>query len=401
MRDYDVTNAGFPTQQIRGGRPLLPGYHPLITPIFQTSTFLFEDAAQGAARFAGEEGGYIYTRVGNPNQAQAAARVALLEHAEAGMVFSSGMGAINSMFFTVLQTGDHIVADNTLYGCTYALLAHRLPRLGIHTTFVDFTDTKALKNAVRPDTRFVYFETPANPNIKIIDIEQVASIAHAINKDCYVVVDNTFATPYLQRPIDLGVDMVVHSGTKYLNGHGDVVCGFLCATKAFVDECTVTGLKYMTGAVMSPFDAYLVERGLKTLDMRMERHCHNAMRIAEFLNSHGKVKTVYYPGLKDHPNYAVAQKQMKLPGAMIAFELNASREDAERFINGLELCYLAVSLGDADTLIEHPASMTHSTHSAEELKEAHISESLLRLSVGLEDANDIIADLKGQLDRLP
>lgn len=400
MRDYDVTNAGFSTQQIRGGRPQIPGYHPLITPIFQSSTFLFEDAAQGAARFAGEEGGYIYTRVGNPNQAQAAARIALLEHAEAGMSFSSGMGAINSMFYTVLQSGDHIVADNTLYGCTYALLSQRLPRLGVQTTFVDFTDTEALKAAIRPDTRFVYFETPANPNIKVVDIEQVASIAHAINKNCYVVVDNTFATPYLQRPIDLGVDMVVHSGTKYLNGHGDVICGFLCTTKAFVDECTVTGLKYMTGAVMSPFDAYLVERGLKTLDMRMERHCHNAMQIAEFLNSHDMVKTVYYPGLKDHPNYAVAQRQMKLPGAMIAFELNASRADTERFINNLELCFLAVSLGDAETLIEHPASMTHSTHTAEELKEANISESLLRLSVGLEDANDIIADLKGQLDRL-
>ena len=400
MKEFDVSNAGFSTQQIHGGRPSIPGYHPLVTPIFQTSTFIFENAAQGAARFAGEEGGYIYTRVGNPNQSQAAQRIAMLEHAEAGMVFSSGMGAISSMFFTVLQSGDHIVANNTLYGCSFALMAHRFPRLGIDTTFVDFTDLQAVKAAIKPNTRFVYFETPANPNLKILDIEAIASIAHTANSTCYVVVDNTFATPYLQRPLDLGVDIVVHSGSKYLNGHGDVICGVLCSTKAFVDECTVTGLKYMTGSVMSPFDAYLLERGLKTLDMRMERHCGSAMRIAEFLSSHKKVKTVYYPGLKHHPNYEVAQKQMKLPGAMIAFELNASREESERFINSLELCLLAVSLGDTETLIEHPASMTHSTYNAQELEQAYISESLLRLSVGLENADDIITDLKTQLDRL-
>lgn len=398
MKEPNVTNAGFATQQIHSDRLVIPGYHPLVTPIFQSSTFIFDDAAQGAARFAGEESGYIYTRVGNPNQTQIAARIATLEHAEACMAFSSGMGAINSMFWTVLQSGDHIVADDTLYGCTYALLSQRLPRLGIKTTFVDFNDLAAIKSAITKNTRFVYCETPANPNMKVVDIEAVASVAHAANKETKVVVDNTFATPYLQRPIDLGADMVIHSGTKYLNGHGDVICGFLCAPKAFAEECTVTGLKYMTGAVMSPFDAFLVDRGIKTLDMRMERHCKNAMEIAEFLSLHKKVKVVYYPGLKSHPQYTIAKKQMRLPGAMIAFELNASREETERFINSLELCYLAVSLGDAETLIEHPASMTHSTHTAEELVQSHISESLLRLSVGLENAADIIADLKKHLD---
>ena len=397
MNKPDMTGKGFATQQIHSGAMDIPGYHPLTMPIFQTSTFVFEDAAQGAARFAGQESGYIYTRVGNPNQTLVAAKLAALEHAQAGMTFSSGMGAISSMFWTVLQAGDHIVADTTLYGCTYALLSEHLPRFGIETTFVDFNDLSALSAAIKPNTRFVYFETPANPNLRVIDIEAVASAAHRKNSEIKVAVDNTFATPYLQRPIEMGADIVVHSGTKYLNGHGDVICGVLCSTKEFVEECTLKGLKYMTGAVMSPFDAFLVERGLKTLDMRMERHCSNAIQVAEFLKKHPQVKAVHYPGLVSHPQYEIAKRQMRLPGAVIAFELNASREEAERFINSLELCTLAVSLGDAVTLIEHPASMTHSTHTAEELKKAHIPESLLRLSVGLENAEDIIADLSKHL----
>lgn len=397
MNKPDMTGKGFATRQIHSGAMDIPGYHPLTMPIFQTSTFVFEDAAQGAARFAGQESGYIYTRVGNPNQTLVAAKLAELEHAQAAMTFSSGMGAISSMFWTVLQAGDHIVADKTLYGCTYALLSEHLPRFSIQTTFVDFNDLAALSSAIQPNTRFVYFETPANPNLRVIDIEAVASAAHRKDSAIKVAVDNTFATPYLQRPIEMGADIVVHSGTKYLNGHGDVICGVLCSTKEFVEECTLKGLKYMTGAVMSPFDAFLLERGLKTLDMRMERHCFNAMEIAGFLNKHPQVKAVHYPGLASHPHHEIAKRQMRLPGAMIAFELNASREEAERFINSLELCTLAVSLGDAVTLIEHPASMTHSTHTAEELKNAHIPESLLRLSVGLENAEDIIADLSKHL----
>ncbi len=397
MNKPDMAGKGFATRQIHGGAMEIPWYHPLTMPIFQTSTFVFEDAAQGAARFAGQESGYIYTRVGNPNQTLVAAKLAGLEHTQAGMTFSSGMGAISSMFWTVLQAGDHIVADKTLYGCTYALLSEHLPRLGIETTFVDFNDLAALSSAIQPNTRFVYFETPANPNLRVIDIEAVSSAAHRKNSAVKVAVDNTFATPYLQRPIEMGADIVVHSGTKYLNGHGDVICGVLCSTKEFVEECTLKGLKYMTGAVMSPFDAFLLERGLKTLDMRMERHCCNAMEIAAFLNKHPQVKTVHYPGLASHPQHEIAKRQMRLPGAMIAFELNATREEAERFINSLELCTLAVSLGDAVTLIEHPASMTHSTHTAEALKNAHIPESLLRLSVGLENAEDIIADLRKHL----
>lgn len=397
MNKPDMTGKGFATQQIHSAAMDIPGYHPLTMPIFQTSTFVFENAAQGAARFAGEESGYIYTRVGNPNQTFVAGKIAELERAEAGMTFSSGMGAISSMFWTVLQAGDHIVADQTLYGCTYALLSEHLPRFGITTTFVDFNDIPALTAAIQPNTRFVYFETPANPNLRVIDIEAVAAAAHKKNSAVKVAVDNTFATPYLQRPIEMGADVVLHSGTKYLNGHGDVICGVLCSTKEFVEECTLKGLKYMTGAVMSPFDAFLLERGLKTLDIRMERHCSNAMQVAEFLSRHSRVKAVHYPGLSSHPQHAIAKRQMRLPGAVIAFELNASREEAEQFINSLELCTLAVSLGDAVTLIEHPASMTHSTHTAEELKKAHIPESLLRLSVGLENAEDIIADLNKHL----
>ena len=240
----------------------------------------------------------------------------------------------------------------------------------------------------------MYFETPTNPNLKLVDITAISEIAHKHNPDIKVIVDNTFCTPYLQRPLDMGADVVIHSATKYLNGHGDVIAGMAAGKVDFITECSMFGLKDMTGAVIGPFEAFLINRGLKTLDIRVKKHCESALEIAKYLENHPMVKRVYYPGLKSHPQHELALKQMKNGfGGIIAFELNATKDESERFINALKLCTLAVSLGDAETLIEHPASMTHSTYTPEALEAAGISESLIRLSVGLEDVEDIIDDL--------
>lgn len=390
----------FATRQIHSGKLELESIRPLATPIYQSSTFVFDSAAQGAARFAGEDCGYIYSRLGNPNQTQVSKKVAELEGAEAGLTLSSGMGAISTAFWTILRANDHVLADDTMYGCTYDLITHGLPRFGITSTLTDFSDIENVRLNLRNDTKIVYFETPANPSMKILDIEQIATTVHGYNPKIVVIVDNTFATPYLQRPLEYGADVVVHSGTKYLNGHGDVVCGIIVGGEFFIQECSSFGLKYMTGAVISPFDCYLLSRGLKTLDIRMEKHSYNAMAVAEYLQCHPKIKKVYYPGLKNHKGYKVAQEQMKLPGGVLSFELKCDRRMSEKFINSLELCSLAVSLGDTESLVQHPASMTHSSYSLVDLNRANIGESLIRLSVGLEGVQDIIDDLKNGLSQI-
>ena len=392
-------NSGFATKQIHVGKIEIPGIAPLATPIFQTSTFEFDSTAEGAARFAGEEEGYIYTRLGNPNTAKIAAKLAALEHAEAGMAMGSGMGAVSSVMWTVLHAGDHLLADDTLYGCTFAFFTHGLTRYGVEVTLVNFEDIDAVKAAIRPNTKAFYFETPTNPSLKLIDIEAIASLAHSPCPDAKVIVDNTFSTPYIQTPIDLGADIVIHSATKYLNGHGDVIAGMAVGTKEFINECNMFGLKDMTGAVLGPFEAFLIDRGMKTLDIRVQKHCDNAMKVARFLESHPMVERVLYPGLESHPRHELAKKQMHNGfGGIITFELKCSREKSAEFVNSLKLCTIAVSLGDAETLIEHPATMTHSTYTPEELAQAGIGESMLRLSVGLEDAEDIIEDLRAGLD---
>ena len=392
-------NSGFATKQIHVGKIEIPGIAPLATPIFQTSTFEFDSTAEGAARFAGEEEGYIYTRLGNPNTAKIAAKLAALEHAEAGMAMGSGRGAVSSVMWTVLHAGDHLLADDTLYGCTFAFFTHGLTRYGVEVTLVNFEDIDAVKAAIRPNTKAFYFETPTNPSLKLIDIEAIASLAHSACPDAKVIVDNTFSTPYIQTPIDLGADIVIHSATKYLNGHGDVIAGMAVGTKEFINECNMFGLKDMTGAVLGPFEAFLIDRGMKTLDIRVQKHCDNAMKVARFLESHPMVERVLYPGLESHPRHELAKKQMHNGfGGIITFELKCSREKSAEFVNSLKLCTIAVSLGDAETLIEHPATMTHSTYTPEELAQAGIGESMLRLSVGLEDAEDIIEDLRAGLD---
>jgi methionine-gamma-lyase len=393
-----LQKSGFATRAIHGGSTSNT-FGALTNPIYQTSTFVFDSAVQGGNRFALQEEGYIYSRLGNPTNTAAEEKIALLEGTEACVSTASGMGAISAALWSLLQKGDHIIAGDTLYGCTFALLNHGLTRYGIDVTFVDMTDLSAVQNAIKPNTKIIYLETPANPTLKITDIKSISNMAHQ-TAGCQVIVDNTFCTPYIQRPVELGADIVVHSATKYLNGHGDVIAGFVCGTAEYITQVRLFGIKDMTGAVLSPFDAFLISRGMKTLAIRMEKHCANALKVAEFLENHPAVKTVLYPGLKSFPQYELAKKQMSLPGGMISFELKGGKAEGAIVMDTVALCKLAVSLGDAETLIEHAASMTHSTYTAEELRMAGISEGLVRLSVGLEDAEDIIADLNQALDRI-
>ncbi len=393
MKREVLESKGFATKAIHGGKTKDKNSGALATPIYQTSTFVFDSAEQGGRRFALEEDGYIYTRLGNPNTTVVEEKIALFEGADAAMAAASGIGAITSAIWPLVQAGDHIVADETIYGCTFAFLNHGITKFGVEVTFVDTSNPENVKNAIKPNTKIVYLETPANPTLKLCNIKEVARIAHEMG-DIMVIVDNTFATPYLQRPLELGADAVVHSATKYLNGHGDVIAGFVAGKKEYIADVRLIGVKDMTGACMSPFDAYLIERGLKTLEIRMEKHCANAQIVAEYLEKHPKVEKVYYPGLKSFAQYDLAQEQMSLPGAIIAFEVKGGFEAGKKLINSTELMTLAVSLGDAETLIQHPASMTHSPYTPEERAQAGISEGLIRVSIGLESAEDIIADFE-------
>ena len=365
----------------------------LSTPIFQTSTFVFDSAEQGGRRFAGQEEGYIYSRLGNPTTKVLEDKVALLEGGESCIAFSSGMGAISGTLFSLLRAGDHIVADNTLYGCTFSLITETFPKFGIEPSVIDLTDEAAFKAAMRPDTRVVYFETIANPSMKVIDIEAVAAYAHKVAPGCIVIVDNTFASPLLCKPLSLGADIVVHSATKYLNGHGDVIAGFSISRKEIADTIRMVGLKDITGAVLGPQEAYLILRGLKTLKARMDVVCANTLKVVDFLKQAPQVDKVFFPGLPEHPNYETAKKELKQFGGMVSFEMK-SFEAAKKALNNVKLCVLAVSLGDCESLIQHPASMTHSMCTKEEIEAAGFSDRLIRFSVGLEDAEDIIADLK-------
>ena len=396
----NYTDKGFGTKCIHAGNVKDTQYGALTTPIYQTSTFVFENCAQGAARFSGQESGYIYSRLANPTVTILEDKIAALDGAEAALATSSGMGAISSTLWTIAKAGAHIVADGTLYGCTYALLSHGMTRYGVEVDFVDTADIEAVKAALKPNTVAVYLETPANPNLKIADIEAVATAAHAYNPAIKVICDNTFASPYVQSPLALGADVVVYSATKYLNGHGDVIAGFVSGKADFISEVRMFGIKDMTGSVLGPQEAFLILRGLKTFEIRMQRHCESGRKVAEFLANHPMVEKVYYPGLESHKNHEVAKKQMRDFGAMISFEVKGGKAAGEKFVNSLELCTLAVSLGDAETLIEHPASMTHSTYGPEELAEAGIPEGLVRLSVGLENVEDIIADLAAGFEKL-
>ncbi|MCG7531970.1 methionine gamma-lyase [Psychrobium sp. MM17-31] len=380
----------FNTQLVHAGANPDNEYGALSTPLYQTSTFAFDNCEQGGRRFAGEEQGYIYTRLANPTVTQLEQRMAALEKMEAAAATSTGMAAVSGVLMAMLSQGDHLIASNAVYGCTFALLSEQFPRYGIEVTFVDMANHDEIEAAKRDNTKAIFLETPVNPNLAVYDLTFIGNFAkqHAILS----IVDNTFLTPYLQQPQEFGIDIVLHSATKYLNGHGDVVAGIICGSEEHITQIKHTTLKDI-GGTMSPFDAWLILRGLKTLAVRMERHCDNAEQVAQWLEAHEGVKTVYYPGLVSHAGHRFIGSQMRGAGGVIAFELNGDLDTAKSFADSLKLFKVAVSLGDAESLIQHPASMTHSTYSPEARNDAGISDNLLRISVGLEQVEDLINDL--------
>ncbi|MBY6014770.1 methionine gamma-lyase [Qipengyuania gaetbuli] len=387
--------SGFATRAIHHGYDPAENQGALTSPMHLASTFAFESAEQGGAIFAGEQPGYFYSRISNPTVDLLEQRLAVLEGAEAGVAAASGMGAITAVMWSILQAGDEIVTDETLYGCTFAFFRHGLAKFGVKVTHVDLTDPEALEAAMNDRVKVVYFETPANPNMRLVDIAAISAVAKRHGAE--VVVDNTYATPALTRPIELGADIVVHSATKYLGGHGDLVGGLVAGNAEMMQKVRLEGLKDMTGAVMSPFTATLIMRGLKTLSLRMERHSRTALEVAQWLEAQPQVAAVHYPGLESFAQHELAKRQMALPGGMIAFDLVGGYDQGIRFMNRLEMIIRAVSLGDAETLIQHPASMTHSTYTPKERAAHGIGEGLLRLSIGLEEAEDIFADLEQAL----
>ncbi len=372
------------------------GLRPVVPPIYQTSTFSFENAAHGAALFDGTRQGYIYTRMGNPTVEALEQCVADLEGGHKALACSSGMAAIHTTLVALLQAGDHLICSEAVYGPTSRLIETIMGRLGIESTFVDTSDLNAVRRAMRHNTKVVYVETPGNPTLVITDIEGICELAH--EGGALVVVDNTFMSPILQQPLRWGADVVVHSMTKFLNGHADVVAGAIIVK----DEATYAQFREVLnqlGGVLAPFDAFLVHRGIKTLALRMQRHCGNALTVARFLADHSAVEWVRYPGLRSHPQYEVGRKQMSGAGGLISFGLRGELEAGREMMNALRLCTLAVSLGGVETLIEHPATMTHASMGREARKRAHITDGLVRLSVGIEAVDDIIADLAQAMEK--
>ena len=385
---------GAATRAIHAGEELLPKTGALAPPIYQNSTFRFATADESAAAFADEDAGYVYTRWGNPTQSVLERKIAALEGGEAALATASGMAAVSISLLTLLEGGDGVVAMDSLYSASHNLLNDALRSMGIETTFVNAIDVNEIERAIQPNTKVLYIESPANPTLKLVDIAACAEIAkrHKVTS----VIDNTFATPCGQQPISLGIDVVLHSMTKYLSGNGTVIAGVIVGASEFINRAKKGALRNF-GGVISPFNAWLTLHGVATLPLRFERHCANAHHIAEFLDAHPAIEWVRYPGLPSHPQHDLAKRQMQEFGGMIAFELKGGIETGERLMNRTEICALAVSLGDVRTLICHPASTTHSQVPSEVRKRAGITDGLVRLSVGLEDVADIIADIEGGL----
>ncbi|MEH7108212.1 MULTISPECIES: methionine gamma-lyase [Bacillaceae] len=387
----------FETEVIHAGYQ--DGQHQasLVPPLYQTSTFTFTSAEIGEKRFAGQEDGFIYSRLGNPTIKMLEDRIAVLEKAEAGLAFASGMAAVSAVIISLTKTGDHILCSQGVYGCTFGLLQLLKEKYEIDHDFSSMDSLASLEREIRPNTACIYIETPINPTMKLVDLEMVASIAK--KKGIPVVVDNTFCSPYLQTPITLGCDIVIHSATKYICGHGDVIAGLVVGKKEWIQKVSRTTQKDI-GGIISPFDAWLLLRGIKTLAVRMDRHTENAYKLFEFLRCHPKVESIYYPGDKEHKDYPIMKKQMKQPGGLIAFSLKGSKQTAQQFMNHLKIIKIAVSLGDTETLIQHPATMTHAVVPEQERLKMGIGSNLLRLSVGLEAWEDLKEDLEQALERI-
>ncbi|RAI98444.1 methionine-gamma-lyase [Chitinophaga skermanii] len=399
--------SGFSSACVHEGHVQDPMYAH-ITPIYASSTFTYDTAEQGMHRFEGKEEGYIYTRWGNPNFTEAERKIAALEAfglqdengkdlVLKGILHASGMAALTTLFLGNLKAGDAILTHFSLYGGTEEMFQKILPNLGINSIIVDMHDLHATEETLKanPHVKMMYLETPANPTLQCVDLEELTFIAKKYN--LVTAVDNTFATPYLQQPFAFGVDYVFHSTTKFLNGHGTAIGGIIIGKNLELMNGFMTKTHRLLGGNSNPFDAYLLTQGIKTLELRMERHCHNAMEVANFLEAHPAIERVNYLGLSSHPDFAIASKQMKHGGAMMSFELKGGLEAGTKFINRLQLCTRAVSLGTCDTLVSHPASMTHYGVPKATREQYGITDGLIRMSVGIESITDIINDLKQAL----
>lgn len=407
MPDKKNPYSGFSSIAIHGGHEADP-YYAHLTPIYASSTYVFDEAEQGMRRFSGEEKGYIYGRWGNPTITGAEQKIAALESygiADAAgnplqlkaILHASGMAAISTLMIGTLKAGDKVLTHYSLYGGTQDLLERVLPPLGIETCIVDLRDLNSAAEAIHADAsiKMLYLETPANPTIQCVDIHELTLLAKA--KNLIVAVDNTFATPYLQQPFLYGVDFVMHSTTKFLNGHGTAIGGVLIGNNVELMNGHITKVHRLLGGNSNAFDAFLLTQGMKTLEVRMERHCHNAMEVAGFLDEHPAVSKVNYLGLPSHPDFYTASKQMRHAGAMLSFEMKEGLEAAKNFIDKLQMCVRAVSLGTCDTLLSHPASMTHYSVPKEKREQYGITDGLIRMSVGIENVQDIILDLEQAL----
>ncbi len=381
--------SGFNTKLIHSGG-IDDQFHSATVPIYQTSTFSFDSADEGARCFAGESEGYIYTRIGNPTINALEKQLAILENGYGGVAVSSGMAAATTIYLGLMSQGDHIISTDAIYGPARGVMEKQFTRFGFQSTYINTTDVTQIEKAIKPNSKILYIETPANPTMDITDLVACAEIAK--KHKLLLVVDNTFCSPYLQNPLDLGADIVFHSMTKFINGHADIVAGIIIPReKAMYDK--LRNMMINLGCNMDPHQAYLVLRGLKTLGIRIDRAQQSALEVAKFLESHPKVAWIKYPGLKSHPQFELANQQMKGSGSMISFGLKGGYVASKKLLDNVKLALLAVSLGGVETLIQHPASMTHSKVSAEDKQKAGITDDLIRLAIGIEDVKDIIADL--------
>jgi len=404
--DKNFPLSGWSSVAVHSGHEQDPMYAHLV-PIYASSTFVYDEAEQGMRRFSGKEDGYIYSRWGNPTFSEAANKIAALETfgiekngsplQAKGILHASGMAAITTLLLSNLKAGDKILTHYSLYGGTEEIITNVLPHLGITAIIADLRDLNKAEEAIKNDKaiKMLYIETPANPTIQCVDIEELSKLAKQYG--LITACDNTFATPYLQQPFRFGIDFIVHSTTKFLNGHGTAIGGILLSTDIeFMKKRAYTMAKTLGGSA-NPFDAFLLINGMKTLELRMERHCHNALEVASFLEQHAAVAKVNYTGLPDHPDHYIAMKQMRHPGAMLSFELKEGLQGGIDFMNKLKMCVRTVSLGTCDTLLSHPASMTHYSVPKEEKLKYGITDGLIRMNVGIENVQDILADINQAL----
>ncbi|MFP4663799.1 MAG: trans-sulfuration enzyme family protein [Bacteroidales bacterium] len=392
----DTKNKGFNTRQIHAG-DFEDQFGSAVAPIYQTSTFAFKNAEHGAKLFKGEEKGYIYTRLANPTIEALENKLAQLENGSGGIALASGMAAVSTVYTALLEQGDHMISTHAVYGPSRILMETIFSKFGVESSYMDTSNPKNVEAAIKENTRLIFLETPANPTMDLSDIGAISEIAHKHNIP--VVVDNTFSSPYLQQPLDLGADIVLHSLTKFINGHADIVGGALISKDKEIHKKLQIAMRYM-GGNMDPHQAYMVYRGVKTLSLRVQKATDNAKLVADFLEKHPKIKWVNYPGLKSHPQHELASQQMKDYGAMLCFELEGGFDAGKTMMNNVQLALLAVSLGGVESLIQHPASMTHAGLSEEARLKSGITPGLVRFAVGIEDVEDIIDDLRQALDKI-